>query len=95
MNTQSQPCPLCEAPAEFYLVDHGERKYFECASCTRFQISSRAEAKLAGAPQQWRADLAAKVQRTPAEHLLVITVPSPPAPEALSGQFLPKSELPL
>jgi len=95
MKTEPQTCPLCGAASEFYPVDHGNRKYFNCPRCTKFQISLRAEDRLAEAPKQWRDSLAGKARLTPPEHLLVIVVPSPPASDAISGDYVPKAELPL
>lgn len=95
MKTDPQPCPLCGAAAEFYSVDHGNRKYFNCPQCEKFQISLRAEDRLAEAPKQCRDSFAEKARLTPAEHLLVIVVPSPPALEAITGEYVPKTELSL
>ena len=95
MKTEPQTCPLCGAAAEFYRVDHGNRKYFKCPRCSKFQISLRAEDRLAEAPEQWRESFAGKARLTPPDHLLVILVPSPPASEVIVGEYLPKSELPL
>ncbi len=50
--TISEKCPLCGTDAVFYYVDYEERKYFKCPSCTKFQITRRADSKLAEAPQQ-------------------------------------------
>jgi predicted RNA-binding Zn-ribbon protein involved in translation (DUF1610 family) len=95
-----EKCPLCSSDAVFYFVDYEERKYFKCPSCSTFQITRRAEDRLRGAPTQWKEQLAARAQNTPAEHLLVISVPPATveegrSTEALSAEYLPKSQLPL
>ena len=95
MKTEPQTCPLCGANAVFYLVDHGNRKYFNCPRCSKFQISLRAEDRLAEAPEQMRQNYAGEARLTPPDHLLVIVVPSPPVSADIVGEYLPKSELPL
>lgn len=96
--TESQACPLCQGAATFYSVDYGQRKNFDCPKCGRFQISTRAEAKLSDAPAAWRASCAAKAAAAPNEHLLVITVPSvQQVPgmgyESLTADFVSKDKL--
>lgn len=93
-----QNCPLCNSDAEYYTVDYGERKYFNCSHCTRFQISRRAEQVLDQAPQQWRDDHAAKAASTLETCIWVITVPSQSSAlgastPSLSGEVISKSEL--
>ena len=95
MKTEHQTCPLCGANAVFYLVDHGNRKYFSCPECTKFQISLRAENRLTEAPEQTRQYYAGMARSTPPVHLLVIVMPSPPVTANIVGEYLPKSELPL
>lgn len=95
MKTEPQTCPLCGAAAEFYPVDHGNRKYFNCPECAKFQISLRAEVRLAEAPRHWRDSFAEKARLTPPEQLLVIVIPSPPVSEAVTAEYVPKTELPL
>lgn len=95
MKTEPQTCPLCGESAVFYLVDHGNRKYFSCSRCSKFQISLRAEDRLAEATEQVRQSYSGKARLTPPDHLLVIVVPSPPASANIAGEYLPKSELPL
>ncbi len=94
-----QDCPLCGSPADFCLVDFNKCKYFECPSCSLFQISLRAEKILLQAPQQWRDGYATRAQQAPEGHALVIRVPPPSqeigaASAALSGKFVLRSELP-
>ena len=95
MTTEPQICPLCGANAVFYLVDQGNRKYFSCPRCSKFQISLRAEVRLAQAPEQMRQSYAGKARLTPPDHLLVIIVPSPPVSAEIVGEYFPKCELPL
>ena len=95
MKTEPQTCPLCGANAVFYLVDHGNRKYFSCPRCTKFQISLRAEIRLAEAPEKMRQNYSGMARSTPTDHLLVIVVASPLVAADIVGEYLPKSELPL
>lgn len=96
-----QKCPLCGNPAQYYFVDHQNRKYFSCPKCTYYQISICAERILTEAPQQWRDAYAAKAPKAPDnDHLFVIIVPNGPREpgviyQALSGEFVRKSELSL
>ncbi len=39
-------CPLCGLAASYYEIDHGERHYFKCPSCTKFIITQPAEKRL-------------------------------------------------
>ena len=96
--TISENCPLCDREAVYYYVDYEERKYFKCLYCTKFQITRRAEAKLVEAPKQWKDQLSERAQHTPAEHLLVISVPPATVDggrttEAVTSEYLPKSGL--
>ena len=77
----------------FYLVDHGNRKYFSCPGCTKFQISLRAENRLADVPGQMLKNYSEMARLTPRDHLLVIVVPSPSVAGDMIGEYLLKSEL--
>lgn len=94
-----QNCPLCASPAEYYLVDYDECKYFRCPKCGLFQISVRAEKVLLQAPQEWCDGYAEQARNAPEDHALVIRVPLSSqepgvASAALDGKFVPMSELP-
>lgn len=95
MKAEPQTCSLCGANAVFYLADHGNRKYFSCPRCSKFQISHRAEGRLADAPEQARRNYVGKARLTPPDHLLVIVVSSPPDFADMVGEYLPNSDLPL
>jgi len=86
--TRSQNCPLCSNPAEYELVDHASRKQFFCINCTEFQISRRAETRLAKSPAQWKESLAKLAKAHPKGSSLVITVPTGPRPEGMAYQAL-------
>lgn len=96
--TLSQTCPLCGADAVFYFVDYKNRKHFECPHCTYYQITRHAESRLAHAPKEKLEQLSESAQRTPMDHLLVISA-SLQAPEEgrtselITAKYLPKSEL--
>jgi hypothetical protein len=91
-------CPLCGAPAEYYWVDMGNRKYYHCPSCTYFIVSKRAEHLLIEAPPHVRNEFATKPRLAPENHLFVIIIPSTPQmPDDphinLFGSFVPKSQM--
>ena len=95
----SEKCPLCGDDAVFYFVDYEDRKYFNCPHCTKFQITRRAQSKLAEALKHWREQMSEWAQHTPAENLLVISL-SPATmdrgrtTETFTHKYLPKSGLP-
>ena len=98
--TEKQNCPLCSSDAEFYGVDFGNMNYFNCQSCSYFQISRRAEQHVIDAPQWLRDQLLQQVKQTPENHLLVIKITAKNdvtngEGENLQGKFVPKSELSL
>jgi hypothetical protein len=95
----TQSCPLCGNGAEYQFVDYDNRKHFRCRTCTEFQISVRAEQRLAESIPQWRADYSAKARQALEGFTLVITIPNTPKQEgvanpALIGEFVSNSELP-
>lgn len=99
-DTANQDCPLCSSAAEFYCVDAGNVKYFKCSNCSYFQVSRRAENYLKTAPERIRNSFSERAKQTPDDHLLVISVESSAkgtqeVSEAMSGKFVPKSELEL
>lgn len=36
-------CPLCNSEAQYYAIDHGERHYYQCPTCTKFIITRSSE----------------------------------------------------
>lgn len=97
--TKEQSCPLCNSPAEYYLVDYGKRKYFKCPKCTLFQITLRAEKILQDGPQQWREGYALAASQAPDGQALTLRVPQHSqdirdAIPAVSGIYADRSELP-
>lgn len=96
-NTESEPCPLCSTSAVQYPVDYGNRKYFDCPACGRFQVSRLAEKRLITASQQWQGACAAKAKETPEGYLLVISVPSAGQGDSASlvAEHIAKTQLPL
>ena len=96
--THSQPCPLCQQEAKYRFVDADNRKYFHCSSCSDFQISVRAETRLASAPD-WQQNYADMAWRHPEGFTLTVLLPTGPkepgvATPALVGEFVKDSELP-
>ena len=94
-----QDCPLCGSPAEYCFVDSRNRKYFDCPSCTAFQISKRAEALLIGELPQRRSGYASQAPLAPEGHLFTVLMPSHAfrqvSDEPLEAGFVQKAELPL
>jgi hypothetical protein len=95
----AQKCPLCENPAEFHFADYENRKHFRCAICTEFQISVRAEARVAKGPSEWRTGLSALAKKRPEGFTLVITIPNGARTEgtayqALADEYVKNSDLP-
>ena len=98
-NFCTQKCPLCGVPAEYCWVDAGNRKYFECDNCTRFQISKRAEEILSEQPQECRDSYASQAPQAPAEYMFAIVMPDANFREIssaiLKATFVAKADLPL
>lgn len=94
-----QDCPLCDTEAEYYWVDRNNRKYFQCPSCTFFQISKRAEEVLAEKYKDRKPHYASQAPKAPNDHLLVIQMPDHKfrqhSDDKLQVAFVAKSELPL
>jgi len=95
----AEKCPLCANPAEFHFADFENRKHFRCAKCTEFQISVRAEKRLAKSPAVWKANLSAMARKRPEGFALVITIPVGAPPEgvaypALADEYVKNHDLP-
>jgi hypothetical protein len=96
--THIQQCPLCLGEAQYRFVDADNRKYFRCPSCTEFQISVRAEERLASTPQ-WRSDYAEMSRKHPNGFTLTVLLPTGPkepgvAIPALVGEYVKDDDLP-
>lgn len=39
-------CPLCGAGSTYYEIDHGERHYYQCPTCTKFIVTDTAEKRI-------------------------------------------------
>lgn len=95
-----QKCPLCAIEAEYCFVDSRNRKYFNCSSCSYFQISTRAEKLLIETCRDLKSICAAQAPKAPADHLLTILMPSLSetagvSHHPLSITYVNKSALPL
>jgi hypothetical protein len=93
-HAHSQNCPLCGNLAEYHFADYENRKHFLCSNCTQFQISKRAEFRVAKGPTQWRAGLARLAAKHPNGHTLVITIPTGDDHRALKDEYIENSQLP-
>ena len=94
-----QDCPLCKTFSPFVYADYEKRKHFYCGGCGEFQISERAEKKLAEASIQWRQQYAEMAKKSNETSVLVIVVPSVPREPgvgypSLEGKFIPRHQLP-
>ncbi len=72
MNQISHDCPLCGGPAVYYDVDHGERHYYSCQSCSKFLITITAERRLQGTVLQSLAEQARAATSGNDEHVLEV-----------------------
>lgn len=66
-------CPLCGHAAKFQGLDYGRRRLVLCEACTDFVITDTAMVRMAGAPQLWRDQYAAKTKKAPLRQIMVIT----------------------
>ena len=92
-------CPLCQNAAKFKYADFENRKHFLCDNCTEFQISTRAEKRLAESIPEWRSQYSEMAKRAKDDHVLVITLPTEPKHEgvanpALVGNYVLRRDLP-
>jgi hypothetical protein len=97
-DTHSQSCPLCQSVAQFQFVDANNRKHYRCPSCTEFQISVRAESRLASVPE-WQRKYAG-LARVHADGLTLtillptdVKEPGGASPE-LVGEYAKNADLP-
>lgn len=93
METIKAACPLCTNDAEYYDVDFGNRKYFKCPKCTKFQLGSCAEKWLSETSITNKKELSDKASSAPDEHLLTILKSSPPSPSGIIADYVAKSTL--
>ena len=91
MDYIKQKCPLCEHPAKYYLVDHGNRKYFRCEKCTDFQVYINAEEMLAATPKEWKGNASKASRNSDKENVLFISTNN----DELRGEFKDRETLPL
>lgn len=86
--TESQNCPLCANPAEYYPADRGNRKHFLCSNCTQYQISRGAETRLQRSPTEWKLKFSLLAKNNPSGCTLVITLPAGPPEEGIANPAL-------
>lgn len=91
-----QNCPLCDRPSKYYLVDRGNRKYFNCEYCTYFQVYIHAEELLNAANQHWKDDASKASHNSDDNKVLFITVKDSPdgGDKLLRGEFHDRAMLP-
>ena len=62
-NIEHDRCSLCREPATYVWADHGNRKFFNCANCGKFKITTSALRTLDQENQGiWRSQLAAEAR---------------------------------
>lgn len=91
-----QACPLCDHPAQYYLVDHGNRKYFRCPECKDFQVYINAEEMLNATPALWKENASRASRDSEHEKILYITFRIDPKSneKTLVGEFHDRNSVP-
>jgi hypothetical protein len=98
MKTEARTCPLCKSPAVFYFIDHSDKRYYDCPTCSRFSISKTAETRIGEVSQETLSDLSRLAQRAIEGEVLSITRSSYDEMNrgiAVIGKLVPKTSLPL
>ncbi len=70
----TQKCPLCNTEAKYYLIDHGDKKYFRCPICTDFAISLDAEDHIAKMSTDHKKALTKQSIESDADEILDISI---------------------
>jgi ssDNA-binding Zn-finger/Zn-ribbon topoisomerase 1 len=74
VNYIKEKCPLCGIDSKYYEVDHGDKKYFKCDTCSKFQVSINAEEMLQAAPTSWKENTSKTSSPLSDDQLLLIFV---------------------
>lgn len=94
MEAIDHDCPLCGAPATYYLLPGPLRDYYNCPSCTKFGISPTAQWKLRHEGHPHRAGLAVHARRVTQQsddHVLDIWWRTTPADQGLAARPVRKA----
>lgn len=60
--------------AEFYYVDHADKKYFDCTTCKRYQICNTAEIFISEATEEIRRKTSEYAQKSANDEATVISL---------------------
>ncbi len=71
-----EECTLCGSVAQKVYVDHNNAKYVICPTCTEYRITCRAEEKIEGLPEAYRAGVSRQAQSAPDGTFLHVRIPS-------------------
>lgn len=74
LDIKEQICSLCQAKANFYLVDHGDKKYFDCPNCKRYLICIDAEYYILESIEEVRINAAIHAQGSVGDELTVFSL---------------------
>ena len=85
-------CPLCGSEAEFIYVDYENRRYYNCKSCTLFQISIDAEKKLESIHKEMKDRFSVSAKQCGKDNALVILCDF--NDESIKAECLPCHTLP-
>lgn len=94
MKPINHECPLCGAPASYYLLPGPLRDYYNCPSCTKFGISVTAQRKLRREGHPYRASLAAQARRVTQhsdDHVLDIWWRTTPGDQGITADRVAKA----
>lgn len=76
---KSQPCPLCDRPANHNISHDPNCKHFTCNECREFFVDEPSEKHLAGLAEifktELRAKLSAMAKACPSDCVFVLRVP--------------------
>lgn len=91
-----QKCPLCGSSAEYVLVDHRDKKYFNCPSCAKFVIPLQEEQYLLNnAPLEYKFQLSAlSASANKSSYLRITFQTDQTSKEVFQAVILPRSTLP-
>lgn len=70
---EKQNCPLCGKSADFKLIDHRDKKYFNCQCCGRFVITRSIEKEIINQSSNWLKEASSRANSLQQEKILFIT----------------------
>ena len=79
--------------AEFYFVDHADKKYFSCTTCKLYHICNSAEAFLSEASEEARRKISEHVQKSADDEAAVIYLENTYPNKKLTAIYVKRTEL--